>query len=132
MYYVHTGEAVVTSIKTDTFLLVTKRPIAHPGQFACIRNCVGEFGTDTGQPLVTINKMLNQLRYHHKVYYTYIEMYNAMCRMDTWQNFLISKKMNHFCYQKDCIISRSVSVYSYWIYDAIRAHRRGRGDKHKN
>ena len=48
MHYVHTGEVVVTSIKIDIFLLVTTRPIAHPGQFACIPNCVGEFTTGTG------------------------------------------------------------------------------------
>ena len=47
MHYVHTVEAVVTSIKVDIFLLVTTRPIAHSGQFECMRNCVGEFGTDT-------------------------------------------------------------------------------------
>ena len=34
-------------------LLVTARPIAHSGRFVCIPNCVGEFGMDTGQPLVT-------------------------------------------------------------------------------
>ena len=87
IHYVHTGEAVVTSIKIDIFFLVTTRPIAHPGWFVCIPNCVGEFGTDTGQPLVTSNVMLNHLSYHHKVYYTYIEMYiqmyNGMCHMDT-------------------------------------------------
>ena len=60
---------MVTSIKMDIFWLVTTRPIAHPGRFACIRNCVGEFGTDTGQPLVTSNVMSNHLSYHHKVYY---------------------------------------------------------------
>ena len=74
----HTGEAVVTSMKIDVYLLVTTRPI---------RNCVGEFGMDTGQPLVTSNVMSNYLSYHHKAYYTYIEMYiqmyNAMCHMDT-------------------------------------------------
>ena len=48
MHYVHTGEVVVTSIKIDILLLVTTRPIAHSGRFVCIRNCVGEFGTDTG------------------------------------------------------------------------------------
>ena len=88
MHYVHTGEAVVTSIKIDIFLLVTTRPIAHSRRFVCIRNCVGEFGTDTGQPLVTSNVMSNHLSYHHKTYYTYIEMYiqmyNAICHMDTW------------------------------------------------
>ena len=87
MHYVHTGEAVVTSIKIDIFLLVTTRPIAHSGWCVCIPNCVGEFDTDTGQPLVTSNVMSNHLSYHHKAYYTYIEMYiqmyNAMCHMDT-------------------------------------------------
>ena len=87
MHYVHTGEVVVTSIKIDIFWLVTTRPIAHPKRFACIRNCVGEFGTGTGQPFVTSNGMSNHLSYHHKAYYThiemYIQMYNAMCHMDT-------------------------------------------------
>ena len=55
MHYVYTGEAVVTSIKIDIFLLVTTRSKAHSEQFVCIPNCVGEFGTDTGQPLVTSN-----------------------------------------------------------------------------
>ena len=91
MHYVHTGEAVVTSIKFDIFWLVTTRSIAHPGRFACIPNCVGEFGPGTGQPLVTSNVMSNQLIYHHKAYYTsiemYIQMYNAMCHMDTLENF---------------------------------------------
>ena len=68
------------------FMLVTTRPIAHSGQFVCIRNGVGEFGTDTGQPLVTSYVMSNYLSYHHKAYYTYIEMYiqmyNAMYHMD--------------------------------------------------
>ena len=79
---------MVTSIKIDIFWLVTTRPIAHSRRFACIRNCVGEFGTGTGQPLVTSNMMSNHLSYHHKAYYThiemYIQMYNAMCHMDTW------------------------------------------------
>ena len=78
---------MVTSIKIGIVLLVTTTPIPHSGRFACIPNCVGEFGTDTGQPLVTSNGMSNHLRYHHKAYYTYIEMYiqmyNAMCHMDT-------------------------------------------------
>ena len=78
---------MVTSIKIDIFWLVTTRLIAHSGQFVCIRYCVGEFGMDTGQPLVTSNVMSNPLSYHHKAYYTYIEMYkqmyNAMCHMDT-------------------------------------------------
>ena len=48
---------------------------------------------DTGQPLVTSNVVSNCLSDHNKAYYTYIEMYiqnlmyNAMCNMDTWQNF---------------------------------------------
>ena len=75
MHYVHTGEAVVTSIKIDIFLLVTTRPIAHSGRFVCILNCVGEFSTDIGQPLVTCSVMSNHLSDHHKAYYTYIEMY---------------------------------------------------------
>ena len=87
MHHVHTGEAVVTSTKMSIFVLVTTRPIAHSGRFVCIRNCVGEFGMDTGQPLVNCNVMSNHLSYHHKAYYNYIEMYihmyNAMCHMDT-------------------------------------------------
>ena len=55
----------MTSIKIDIFLLVTMRPIAHSGCFVCIPNCVGEFGTGTGQPLVTSNVMSNHLSYHH-------------------------------------------------------------------
>ena len=82
---------MVTSIKIDIFVLVTTRPIAHSGWFVCIPNCVGEFFTDTGQPLVTSNVMPNHLSDHHKAYYTYIkmyiQMYNAMCHMDTLQNF---------------------------------------------
>ena len=80
---------MMTSIKIDIFWLVTTRTIAHSGRFVCIPNCVGELGTDTGQPLVTSNVVSNHL--HHEAYYThiemYIQMYNAMCHMDTWQNF---------------------------------------------
>ena len=75
MHYVHTGEVVVTSIKIVIFWLVTKRPIAHSERFVCILNCVGEFSTDTGQPLVISNVMSNHLSDHHKTYYIYIEMY---------------------------------------------------------
>ena len=82
---------MVTNMKNDIFWLVTTRPIAHSGQFVCIPNCVGEFDTDTGQPLVTSNVMSNHLSYHHKEYYTsiemYIQMYNAMCHIDKCQNF---------------------------------------------
>ena len=78
MHYVHTGEALVTSIIMYIFWMVTTRPIAHLGRFACIRYCVGEFGTGTGQPLVTSNVMSNHLSYHHKAYYTYIEKYIQM------------------------------------------------------
>ena len=74
-------------IKFDIFLLVTTRPRAHSEQFVYIRNHVGKFGMDTGQPLVTSNVVSNHLIDHHKAYYTYIEMYiqmyNAMCHMDT-------------------------------------------------
>ena len=59
----------MTSIKIDIFWLVTTRPIAHPGRFACIPNCVGEFGMDTGQLLVISNVMSNHLSYHYKAYY---------------------------------------------------------------
>ena len=82
---------MVTSIKMDIFWLVTTRPIVHPGWFACIQTCIGEFRTGTGQPLVTSKMMSNHLSYHHKAYYTYfemyIQMYNAMCHMDTRENF---------------------------------------------
>ena len=82
---------MVTSIKIDIFWLVTTRPITHPGRFACIPNCVGEFGTGTGQPLVTSNVMSNHLSDHHKAYYThiemYIQMYSAMWHMDTSENY---------------------------------------------
>ena len=78
---------MVTSIKIDIFVLVTTRHVAHSGGFVCIPNCVGEFGTDNGQPLVTSNVVSNHLSDHYKAYYTYIEMYiqmyNAMCHMDT-------------------------------------------------
>ena len=78
---------MVTSIKIDIFLLVTTRQISHSGRFVCIPNCVGEFCTDTGQPLVTSNVMSNHLSDHCKAYYTYIEMYiqmyNATCQIDT-------------------------------------------------
>ena len=82
---------MVTSIKIDIISLVTTRPIAHSGRFVCIRYCGGEFATDTGQPLVTSNMVSDHLSDHHKAYYTYIEMYikmyNAMCHMDTSENF---------------------------------------------
>ena len=53
MHQVHTGEAMVTSNKIDIFWLVTMRLIAHSQEFVYIQNCVGEFGIDPGQPLVT-------------------------------------------------------------------------------
>ena len=37
-----------------------------------------------------------------------------------------------FCYQKVATRSRSVAVHLDFSYDALRAHRRGRGDKTKN
>ena len=86
-HYLQTGELVVTSIIMDIFVLVTTRPIAHSRRFVCIPNCVADFGTDTGHPLVTSNVVSNHLSDHHKAYYTYIgmyiQMYNAMCHMDT-------------------------------------------------
>ena len=119
MHYVHKGEAVVTSIKNLTFFCLSPHGpyIAHSRQLVCIRNCIREFGTDTGQPLVTSNVMSNHRSYHHKAYYTYFEMYilmyNAMCHMDTTERIFTSNKTYHFCYQKDRISSRSVSVHSY-------------------
>ena len=50
MHDVHTGEAVVTSDKIDIFWACHHGPIAHLGGCVCIRNCVGEFGIDAGQP----------------------------------------------------------------------------------
>ena len=67
MHYVHTEEAVVTNTKIDIILLVTTKPVAHSGRFVCIQNFVGEFGMDTGQPLVTSNVVSNCLSDHHKV-----------------------------------------------------------------
>ena len=57
MHHMHTGKAMGTRKKltSDSLWLVTMRPIAHSGRCVCIRNCVGEFGMDTGQPLVTSN-----------------------------------------------------------------------------
>ena len=37
-----------------------------------------------------------------------------------------------FSYQKVATRSRSASVHSDFSYDALRAHRRGRGDNSKN
>ena len=37
-----------------------------------------------------------------------------------------------FCYQKEATRSRSVSVHLDLSNDALRVHRRGRGDKTKN
>ena len=89
---------MVTSTKIDIFVHVTTRPIVHSRRFVCMRNCVGEFGTDTGQPLVTSNVVSNHLSDHHKAYYTYIEMYiqmyNAMCHMDTRENFYKSLNLS--------------------------------------
>ena len=116
MHYVHTGEAVVTSIKIDIFWLVTTRPIAHSGRFVCIPNCVGEFGTDTGQPLVTSNGMSNHLSYHQK-YISHILKCTykciMLCAIWTPGRIFISNKTYHFCYQKDPISSRGVSMHSY-------------------
>ena len=39
----------------DKFWLVTLRQVAHTGWCVCIHNCIGEFGMDTGQPLMTSN-----------------------------------------------------------------------------
>ena len=55
-----------------------------------------------------------------------------LCAIWTPERIFISNKTYHFCYQKDRISSRSVSVCSYMLYDALFAHRRGCGDKQKN
>ena len=57
MHQVHTGEAMVTSEIIDIFLLVNTRLIAHSGQSECFGNCVGEFGMDSGQALVTSKRI---------------------------------------------------------------------------
>ena len=49
-----------------------------------------------------------------------------------WREFLFDDKTHLSCYQKDYTGFRSVSVHSYLSYDALCAHRRGRGDKQKN
>ena len=48
MHHVHIGAFVI-----DIFLFVTTKPIAHSGRCVCIQKCVGEFGMDTGQSVVT-------------------------------------------------------------------------------
>ena len=60
------------------------------------------------------------------IQYIYIKLYVAL-----GGNFGRHQNAS-FCYQKVAIRSRSVSVHSDLSYDALRAHRRGRGDKHKN
>ena len=50
----------------------------------------------------------------------------------TGGEILVNIKMHLFCYQKVGTRSRSVSVHSDFSYDALRAHRRGRGDNSKN
>ena len=47
--------------KNHIFLLVTMRLIVHSGQSQFFPNCVGEFSTDTGYPLVTSKGMSNCL-----------------------------------------------------------------------
>ena len=112
MHHMHTGEAVVTRKKNDIFMLVTTRPMTHSGRFVCIQNCVGKLGTDTGQLIVTSNGMSYPLSDNHKAYYTcieiYIQMYNAMCHMDAWENFgsatrpifLLSEGLQYF---QECV-----------------------------
>ena len=52
-------------------------------------------------------------------------------RSDTGGNFGRHQNAS-FCYQKVATRSRSASVHSDFSYDALRAHRRGRGDNSKN
>ena len=65
MNHLCTGEAVVTRMKLDIFVLVTTRPIAHSGQFVCISNCVDKLGMDTGQTWVISKGMCNNLSDRH-------------------------------------------------------------------
>ena len=104
-------------------MLVTTRRVAHSGGFVYIRNCVGEFGKDTGQPLVTSNMVSNHLSDQYKAYYTYMEMYiqvyNAMCHMDTRQNFSSSTKPIIF------VIKRTVLVQGVCPCIRIRSMMQG-------
>ena len=63
---------------------------------------------------------------HTKVYTFYYNMWH----IGTGDNFG-PHQMHLFCYQKDRIRSRSVSVHSDLSYDASHAHRRDRGDNLK-
>ena len=63
---------------------------------------------------------------HIQYIYIYILLYVVL------GGILVDIKMYLFCDQKVAIRSRSVSVHSDLSYDALRAHRRGRGDNSKN
>ena len=106
---------MVTSQKNDILLLVTTRLIAHSGQSQFFPNCVGEFSTDTGYPLVTSKELSNCSGDQHKAYYTYIHTkvhtFCYMLHMGNGENFWSTSKCI-FCYQKDCTRSRTVSVHS--------------------
>ena len=52
--------------------------------------------------------------------------------MSYWGGILVDIKMHLFCNQKVATRSRSVAVHSDLGYDALHAHRRGRGDNSKN
>ena len=82
--------------KNDIFLLVTMRLIAHSGQSQFLRNCVGEFSTDTGLPLVTSKELSNCSCDHHKAYYTYIHTkvytFYYMWYMGTGENIWSTSK----------------------------------------
>ena len=50
--------------KFGLYLIVTTRSIAHPGGRACIRMFVDKLDVDTGQHMVTSNKMCKYLATH--------------------------------------------------------------------
>ena len=57
------------------------------------------------------------LNVHTKVYALFYVEYGHQ------GEFLFDNKTHLFCYQKDRTSSRSVSMYLYLSYDALRAHR---------
>ena len=105
---------MVTSIKIDIFWLVTTRPIVHPRRFACIPNCVGEFGTDTGQPLVTSNLMSNHLSYHYKAYTLILKCtYKCIMLCAIWApEGILDQRQN---------LSFLLSKGPYWFQECVRA-----------
>ena len=82
---------------------------------------------------MTSQEIANCLGDHHKAYYTQCtyKVY-TFYYMWHWGEISVHINMHLFCYQKLAIRSRSVSVHLDLSYDALHAHRRGRGDNSKN